>query len=103
MSNNQVAVLAKITALPGQRAELIEALQGALTNAAGEAGTLTYILHEDAADTDSVWFYELYADQAAFDAHVSSPAFAEIGKAVRPFGAGRPEMIFLKPVGGKGL
>ncbi len=100
---SKVAVIAKIPAQPGKRDELVAALQAALDNAEGEADTLTYILHEDLADADVVWFYELYTDQDALVAHGTSDAFKAIGAALRPFAAGRPELTMLKPVGGKGL
>jgi quinol monooxygenase YgiN len=99
----QVAVLAKIPAAPGKRDELVAALQGALDTAQGEAGTTYYILHADAKDADVVWFYELYADQAAVDAHMGSEAFKAMGPVIGPFLGGRPELTFLTPLGGKGL
>jgi quinol monooxygenase YgiN len=100
---SKVAVIAKIPAAPGKRDQLIEALQAALANAEGEAGTLMYILNEDAKDPDAVWFYELYTDQDALTAHGSSDAFKALGAAIGEFVGGRPELTYLKPVGGKGL
>jgi len=100
---SQVAVIAKIAALEGKRAELAQALKAALVNAESESGTLKYILHEDANDENLLWFYELYSDQDALVAHGSSDAFKEVGMACRPFAAGRPELIMLNPLGGKGL
>ena len=100
---SHVAVIAKIPAAPGQRDHLIAALQVALQNAEQESGTLRYILHEDAADPDAVWFYEMYTDQDALVAHSSSDAFKALGATMKPFVGGRPELTFLKPLGGKGL
>jgi quinol monooxygenase YgiN len=97
-----IAVIAKLTAQEGKRAELAAALQGALDTAAGEEGTLCYILHEDAVEADTLWFYESYTDQAALDAHMGSDAFKALGPAIGPFLGGRPELTFLKPIGGKG-
>jgi quinol monooxygenase YgiN len=97
-----VAVVAKIPAQPGKRAELAAALQGALNTAAGEPGTIYYILHEDVADENMLWMYEMYTDQAALDGHMGTEAFKALGPAIGPFLAGRPELIFLKPLGGKG-
>ncbi len=99
---SQVAIIAKIPAQPGRRDELVAVLQQALANAENEEGTLTYILHEDANDSDLVWFYEVYADQAAFEAHGRSEGMKAIGLAAREFAAGRPELTTLKPIGGKG-
>jgi quinol monooxygenase YgiN len=100
---SQVAVIAKIPAAPGKRDELIAALQPLLANAETEEGTLRYILHEDTKDENIVWFYETYTDQAALTAHGSSEAFKTLGAALAPFVAGRPELTYLKPIGGKGL
>jgi quinol monooxygenase YgiN len=100
---SQVAVIAKIPAAPGQRDQLIAALQAALQTAQSEEGTLQYILHEDSKDPDLVWFYELYRDQDALTAHGSSDGMKAMGPSIAPFVGGRPEMTFLKPVAGKGL
>ena len=100
---SKVAVLAKLKSAPGKRAELVQAFQFALDNVQNESGTLTYILHEDVKDEDGLWFYEIYSDQAAFEAHGSADWFKELGPKVGPLMGGRPELIMLNPVGGKGL
>src|SRR5262249_54333762 len=100
---SQIAVIAKIPAAPGKRDELVAALQTALQRAESDPGTLTYILHADAKDAALVWFYELYADQDAAAAHSTSDAFKALGPAIGPFVGGRPELIYLQPLGGKGL
>lgn len=100
---SKISVIARIPATPGKRAELVQALQQALDNVQGEAGTLMYVLHEDVKDEDAVWIYELYSDQAALDAHSSSPGMKALGPALAGLVAGRAELTILKPVGGKGL
>ncbi len=100
---SRVAVVAKITAKPGERDALVAALQQALETAAGEPGTLVYALHADTKEADVLWMYELYADQGALDAHMGSPAFKALGPAIGPHLAGMPELHFSTPVGGKGL
>jgi quinol monooxygenase YgiN len=97
-----IAVIAKITAQEGMRTELAGALQGALDAAENEPGTLYYLLLEDAVAADVLWMYEMYTDQAALDSHMGSDAFKALGPAIKPFLAGRPELTFLKPIGGKG-
>lgn len=100
---SKIAVIAKLKANEGQREALVAALQAGLQTVEGESGTLLYILHEDPADEQALWFYEMYADQAAGEAHSSSDGYKALGPAIRPFLAGRPELTFLRPVGGKGL
>ncbi len=100
---SKIAVIAKVKAIEGKREALVGALQAGLDTAAGEPGTIFYILHEDAADEHTLWVYEMYADQAAVDAHLSSDAYKALGPAIRPFLDGRPELTVVKPIGGKGV
>jgi quinol monooxygenase YgiN len=74
-----------------------------LDHVEGEEGTLEYVLCEDATDENVVWMYESYADQASFEAHGGSDEMKALGGAIGHLLAGRPELIFLNPVGGKGL
>ena len=97
-----IAVIAKITAQEGKRDDLVAALQTALDTAQGEPGTLSYILLADQTNAETLWMYEMYNDQAALEAHMGSDAFKALGPAIGPFLAGRPELIFCKPLGGKG-
>jgi quinol monooxygenase YgiN len=101
MSN--VAVIVKLPIVAGKRDEAVAALQTLIDIAKTEAGTLTYILHTDAADENVVWFYELYTDQAAFDAHSSSEGFKAFGPSLASMIGGAPEFHFVTPVSGKGL
>jgi len=72
---SQVALIVKIPALPGQRAELAAAMAAGLETAKGEEGTRYYILHEDAVDADVLWVYEMYENQEGLAAHGGSEAF----------------------------
>jgi quinol monooxygenase YgiN len=103
MSDQPVAVLARIPALPGRRDELVAALEAAIANARTEDETRYYILHTNDADPEAVLFYELYENEAAFVAHGTSDAFKQIGMSLRELAGGRPEITRLTPVSGKGL
>ena len=101
---SKVSVIAKITANEGQRADMVEAMGAMIDHVeANEPDTLKYILMEDTSDENVVWFYEEYTDRDAFAAHGGSDAMKELGKALRPYAAGRPEVIVCDPVRGKGL
>ena len=64
---------------PGRRAALLEVLRELVDAAAvDEPGTLVYVMHEAADDPDTVVSYELFADEAALDAHKASPAVAAV-------------------------
>ena len=99
----KVAEIAKITAQPGKRAEMIEVLKRMVAQAETEPGTLIYVFHEDANDDVTVWTYELYTDQAARDAHGASPAMAEIGPAIGALLGGPPELFKMTPAIGTGV
>jgi quinol monooxygenase YgiN len=100
---SKIAVIAKITALEGKRPEVVAGLGPMLDNVESEEGTLLYQMLEDQVDENTIWMYELYTDQAAFDAHSSSEAMKALGHSLGGLLAGRPELFFTKPVGGKGL
>ena len=99
----KVAVAAKITAKSGQRDALVEAFKPMLDHVGSEAGTELYLLTKDTKDPDVVWFWELYADQDALTAHSTSDKMKEVGATLGALMAGRAELAFLEPVGGKGV
>ena len=100
---SKVSVMAKLTAQPGKRDDLVKALQVLVDNSQTEAGNEVYVPHTDNKDEKSVWFYERYPHQSAVDAHMGSEVFKSAGPTLAPFLPGRPELTFLTPVGGKGL
>lgn len=100
---SKVIVLAKIPVQDGKRADVVAGMAPMMEHVETEPGTLEYILCEDAGDENAVWMYEVYSDQAAFDAHSGSDVMKALGGAIGPFLAGRPELTFLSPVRGKGL
>ena len=69
-----VAAVAKLTAQPGKRDELVAAFKPLLDAVGEEEGTLLYVLHVSHHDDDTIWFYEQYTDNDALAAHSTSPA-----------------------------
>ncbi len=100
MSN--VSVIAKLTAQDGMRADLIAGLDAMMDHVETEPGTLTYVLLEDTGDENVVWFYEEYDSQESLAAHGGSDVMKQLGAAIGPFMAGRPELHFCTPRRGKG-
>lgn len=82
----EVHVFATVVSQPAEvdtvRAALVELV--AATRA--EPGNLEYRLHEDPKHPGHFYFFEVYVDQAAADAHMKSPhlaaAFAKVGTRV---------------------
>jgi quinol monooxygenase YgiN len=75
---SQIAFVVRLTAAEGRRDEAVATLGKLVEAAESEPGTLQYVLHTDTADPDVIWFYELYADQAGFEAHATSTTMAQV-------------------------
>ena len=81
---------------PGHREEYIEALvEDARSSVKNEPGCVRFDVIQDSEDTNRVWVYEVYKDEAAFQAHLQAPhllVFREKAQSWRdqgPQGAGR--------------
>ncbi len=98
--SDQVAVIARITVRPDAVGEAEAALRKLVDGVGSEAGAVHYTLHRE-GDTGSFWFYELYADAAAFEAHGKNPALAECFGALGSLVAEPPELRILTPLQSK--
>ena len=69
-------IVAPIQIKEGHKDEFMEAM---LDDAKGsvnyEPGCLRFDVVQDAADSNRVWLYEVYKDEAAFQAHTQAPHF----------------------------
>lgn len=74
----QIAFVVKLTAAEGKRDEALATLGKLVDATEDEPGTLQYTLHTDSTEPNVIWFYELYADQAGFEAHTTSTTMAEV-------------------------
>jgi quinol monooxygenase YgiN len=100
---SKVAVVAKLTAAPGKRDELIDVFKGLFDAVEAEAGTEIYSLHTDTGDADTVWFFEFYRDNDALAAHGGSDAMKALGPKLAGLLGGAPDLRVLAPVVAKGL
>src|SRR5688572_15869836 len=101
---DKVAVHVKLPATPGKGAELVDAFSSLYDGPLdAEPGTVVHVIHQAKDDPDSVIFYELYADQAAFDAHSSGDALKSVFPKLAGLVAGRPETTVLLPKAAKGV
>ncbi len=97
-----VAIIARITVRDDAVEAAEAALRGLAAAASQEQGAVEYVLNRE-GDTGSFWFYEVYADQAAFDAHGKNPALAEAFGTLGGLLAEPPEMHVLRPLQAKGI
>ena len=97
-----VALIARITARPEAVAEAEAALRELVDAAVAEDGTVEYVLNRE-GDSSSFWFFEVYADQAAFDVHGQNPALHQVFAKLGGLLAEPPEMHLLTPLQAKHL
>lgn len=90
-----VAVVAKLKVKAGSEKQIEEAFRTMVSKVRGEAGTESYVFHRSTQDSTVFVFYEVYKDQAAFEAHSKTPHFAEMGKALAGNLDGRPQVDIL--------
>jgi quinol monooxygenase YgiN len=100
--SDKVALIARITARPEAVAEVETGLRALVEAAAAEPGTVEYVLHGE-GDSGSFWFWEVYADQPAFDAHGQNPALAQVFGAIGGHLVEPPEVHLLTPLQAKHL
>lgn len=100
---SQFVVVVKMPLKPGTKQQAIDGFDFALQHAAQEDGTVRYILHENPANDNELWVYEMYADQEAFQAHVGADWFKEFFPSLLEVLDGNADMTFLTPLVGKGL
>lgn len=63
---------------PGHREHLLEALkEHGRVAFNSEPGLVRFDIYPDPDDADSIWFYEAYVDQEAFELHLESPSHVE--------------------------
>ena len=98
----EIAYVVKLTAAEGKCDEALSTLGKLVAATESEDGTLQYLMHTEVADPNVIWFYELYADQAAFEAHATSTTMAEVMGALAGLLDGPADMRQLDLVQRKG-
>ena len=93
-------LISKITATPGERDALTSIL---VEGVAGMPGCLSYVVANDAADSDSIWVTEVWDEQSSHQASLSLPSVQDAISRGRPLIAAFGERIETRPVGGHGL
>jgi len=81
---SQMVRLAKIKVDPTQVVEYNAALKEQMTNAVrNETGVLTYYAVSDKSDPSNITIFEIYADTAAYKAHIETPHFKKYKETVK--------------------
>ena len=90
--------LAKITAKPGKRDEIIRLAGPCLAASRQEAGVLSYQMYASVEDEVTIQFIEKYVDKDALRAHAKSDHLRAFGAAIAELQDGQMEIEkFLLP------
>jgi autoinducer 2-degrading protein len=72
-----VAILVKVKVKPEGRQRFLKAIEvDALGSERDEPGCLRFNVLQDAQDENTYYFYEVYKDEAALEAHRAAPHYA---------------------------
>ena len=73
-----LAIWVKVKVKPAERARFLAAIeQDALGSERDEAGCCRFNVLQDDADPNTYYFYEVYKDEAALEAHRAAPHYAK--------------------------
>jgi quinol monooxygenase YgiN len=102
--SDKFAVYVKLTAPEGKGDDLVAAFSelypGPLD---AEPGTEIHVIHQAVDNPDVVFFYELYTDKAAHDAHGQGAALKAVLPKLGGLVAGPPEVVQATPRHAKGI
>lgn len=70
-----IGFITRLVARPGKRDELIALNREMCAVSQREPGTLVYVMSQNADDPDELWYFDVYADQAAFETHCSGDVY----------------------------
>lgn len=90
--------LVQIEVRPGQRKAFIEAFQINWQGAKSEPGNIRFDLLCDPQDENSFSCYEIFADEAALDAHRATEHYRKCIEQIAPLTMGRRSKRFFAPV-----
>lgn len=93
-------LIAKLTAVPGKRDELIQVLKEGTKKM---PGCRSYIVAKDAVDENTVWVTEIWDSETSHDASLSLPAVKDTVAQAKPLVAGFERVAVTNPVGGVGF
>ena len=93
-----VKVVAFVTVKPDADEAFIAAAQTCVVASRGEPGVLHYDLWREVEGERRFVFSELYADDAAVQAHMTSDHFKAFGVAARDLAMARPTIVVSHPI-----
>jgi quinol monooxygenase YgiN len=98
MPSTAIHVFATLTAAPGKADALRAVLTALVTPSRAEPGTLQYTLHEALEAPGVFHVYEVYKDQVAVDAHMTSPHLQKALGEAGPLLGAAPSIVATKQI-----
>jgi quinol monooxygenase YgiN len=97
------ALINRLTAKPGQRAQVVEILAESGRLFDDNDACLLYLVSESEDDPNVIWVVDLWTTEAAHTEALKAPALRPFVERAMPLLEGMPEQIKIRPVGGKGV
>ena len=94
----RVGMLVRLTAAPGSRAAVLDALHRYSDGLTDEPGTEMFIVHVDPDDDSVVWLYEVFRDDEAQEQHRAAEGFARLMTEIPDLLAAPPGILRLAPL-----
>lgn len=94
----RISLLVRLVANPGMRPALLEVLNTYTDGLAEEPGTEMFVVSLDPESADTVWLYEIFADEQAQLDHRSSDGFAALMAAMPAYLSGPPAVLRMDPL-----
>lgn len=93
------AIFVTVKIKPDQRQRFLEVIQDDATcSVRDEPGCVRFEVLQDASDPDTYYFFEVYRDEAAIQAHRNTPHFARWNQASQELLQGQPQRLVTSPV-----
>lgn len=90
---------AEFTALPAQAEAVAALLAGLVDSVRTEPGNIVFDAHRKTENPDVFFVYEVYADKAAFEVHITSPHSVEFNAKLGPLvEGGGSTLTWLRPL-----
>jgi autoinducer 2-degrading protein len=98
------AIFVTVKIKPEQRQRFLEVIEDDATcSVRDEPGCLRFEVLQDASDPDTYYFFEVYRDEAAIQAHRDTPHFARWNQASQELLQQPPQRLVTTPVVARSL
>ena len=77
-------IACRVAVKKGQEAAFLKAAQALVDSTRTEPGNVSYDLYQSPTESTSFFFFEVYKDDAAFQAHANSSHFQNFSNTIKP-------------------